>query len=431
MSVGMMSLILLGIFIVCLLINIPIAFALCIACVAFIWQTGLTNIDMLTQTIFATADNFPLLAVPFFILSGELMSSGGIAIRLVNFAKTLVGHKIGGLGAIAILGCMIFAAISGSGTATAAAIGGIMIPIMADNKYKAEHSASIVACAGALGPIIPPSIFYVLYGVIANVSISKLFIGGLLPGILVAVALLIVNYFICKKEKYPKADFQFSWRNVLSGLNEAKWALLAPAVILGGIYGGIFTPTEAAVVGVVYSLIISVFVYKELKFKDLPKVFIKGGMIAATILIIMGPAALFGKMLAIARIPQMLSDVLIGITASPFIFLLIINAILLICGMFMEGAAALTILSPLLVPIALSYGVDPLHFGIIMSVNLSAGLFTPPFGLNLFITSKIAGVKFTETFKYLWPQVVAVLVALAIITLVPALSTWLPNVMIK
>lgn len=431
MSFGMMCLILFGLFIVCLLMNIPIAFSLLIACCVFILQTGMTSIDMVTQTMFSTVDNFPLLAVPFFILSGELMSSGGIAVRLIDFAKTLVGHKTGGLGAIAILGCMIFAAISGSGTATAAAIGGIMIPIMIENKYKAEHSAAIVGTAGALGPIIPPSIFFVLYGVIANVSISKLFIGGLLPGILVAAALLIVNFFICKKEGYPKADFKFSWSNVFKEFKRAIFALAAPVVILGGIYGGIVTPTEAAVVGVIYSLIVSMFIYKELTLKDLPAIFMKAGMTAATILIIMGPAALFGKMMAIARIPNLLSEILAGITSSPMLLLLIINVVLLICGMLIEGAAAITILSPLLVPIVTAYGIDPLHFGIIISVNLSAGLFTPPFGLNLFITSKIAGVKFTDTFKYLWPQVFAVLIALAIITCVPALSTLLPSILVK
>lgn len=431
MSFGMMCLILFGLFIVCILMNIPIAFSLLIACCVFIMQTGMTSVDMVTQTMFATVDNFPLIAVPFFILSGELMSSGGIAVRLIDFAKTLVGHKTGGLGAIAILGCMIFAAISGSGTATAAAIGGIMLPIMIEHKYKAEHSAATVATAGALGPIIPPSIFFVLYGVSANVSISKLFIGGLLPGILVTICLLITNYFICKKEDYPKADYKFSWHNVVTEFKRAFFALLAPIVILGGIYGGIVTPTEAAVVGVIYSLIVSMFIYKELKLKDLPAIFMKGGMTAATILIIMGPAALFGKMMAIARVPQLLAEVLGGITSSALVLLLIINIVLLITGMLMEGAAAITILTPLLVPIITAYGIDPLHFGIIMSVNLSAGLFTPPFGLNLFITSKIAGVKFTNTFKYLWPMVVAVLIALAIITVVPQLSTFLPNLLVK
>lgn len=364
MSFGMMCLILFGLFIVCLLMNIPIAFSLLIACCVFILQTGMTSIDMVTQTMFSTVDNFPLLAVPFFILSGELMSSGGIAVRLIDFAKTLVGHKTGGLGAIAILGCMIFAAISGSGTATAA-------------------------------------------------------------------ALLIVNFFICKKEGYPKADFKFSWSNVFKEFKRAIFALAAPVVILGGIYGGIVTPTEAAVVGVIYSLIVSMFIYKELTLKDLPAIFMKAGMTAATILIIMGPAALFGKMMAIARIPNLLSEILAGITSSPMLLLLIINIVLLICGMLVEGAAAITILSPLLVPIVTAYGIDPLHFGIIISVNLSAGLFTPPFGLNLFITSKIAGVKFTDTFKYLWPQVFAVLIALAIITCVPALSTLLPSILVK
>jgi len=429
MSIETTMLLLFGIFILCLVIKIPIAYSLCIAGIIFIWQTGLTKIDSLTQTIFATADNFPLLAVPFFILAGEIMSSGGIARRLIEFAKTLVGHQVGGLGAIATLCCMIFAAISGSGTATAAAIGGIMIPIMIENKYKPEHAAATVACAGALGPIIPPSIFFVLYGVIANVSISKLFIGGVLPGLLITLALLVVNFILCRKEGYPIAGEKCSAKDILRALYNAKWALLAPVVVLGGIYGGIFTPTEAAVVSVVYSLIISVFVHKEIKLHDIPEVFKKSSMVAATILIIMGPASFFGKCLAIARIPQFVAGALMDISTSPISFLIIVNILLLIVGMLIEGAAAITILSPLLVPIAIAYNVNLLHFGIIISVNLSAGLFTPPFGLNLFLTSKIAKVPFTKTFPYLWPLVISVVIALAVITFVPFLSTWLPNLL--
>lgn len=418
-----------GLFIACLIIKIPIAFALCVAGIVFIWETGLTNIDTLTQTIFATADNFPLLAVPFFILAGELMSSGGIARRLVEFAQAIVGPRVGGLGMIATLCCMVFAAISGSGTATAAAIGGIMIPIMIANRYKPEHAASIVACGGALGPIIPPSIFFVLYGVIANVSISKLFLGGVLPGLVVTFALLVVNRILCNKERYPLVGMRFSFKGMLTAMNHAKFALLAPVVVLGGIYGGIFTPTEAAVVSVVYCLLVGLFVHKEFTVQELPQIFIHSAMVSATILIIMGPAAYFGKCMAIAGFPQMVAEYLQMFSSSPFSFLLIVNVLLVVVGMLIEGVAALTILSPLLIPIAIAYSIDLLHFGVILTVNLAAGLFTPPFGLNLFIASKIANVPFTKTFPFLWPQVVAVFIALALIIIFPSLSTWLPHFM--
>ena len=408
-------------------INVPIAYALCFTSIVFVYMTDLVNQEMLIQTIFATTDNFPLLAVPFFIIAGELMSTGGIAKRLVDFAKMFVGGMPGGMGAIAILACMIFAAISGSGTATAAAIGGICIPIMIENKYNRNHSASIVACAGALGPIIPPSIFFVLYGVIANTSISKLFIAGVIPGLLIVLFLLITNFFLCKREGYPILDKKYSAKEKLQSVKDAFWALMAPIVVLGGIYGGFFTPTEAAVVSVVYSAIISVFVYREIGIGDIPAIFIRASLTAATILIILGPAAFFGKLLAVAQVPQMLSQWLTNITSSAILFIVLVNLLLLIAGMLIEGVAALTILTPLLIPIAAAYKIDPIHFGVMICVNLSLGLFTPPFGLNLFIASRIAETDFSKTLGFLLPQLVATFLALAVIIVFPKISTWLPS----
>ena len=410
-------------------INVPIAYALCFAGSVFVYMTNLVNQEMLIQTIFATTDNFPLLAVPFFIIAGELMSTGGIAKRLVDLAKTLVGRFTGGLGAIAILACMVFAAISGSGTATAAAIGGILISIMIDNKYNKDHAPAIVATAGALGPIIPPSIFFVLYGVIASVSIGKLFLAGVIPGLLIVLFLLIANYIICKRERYPILDQKYTLKEKLIAVKDAFWALMAPVVVLGGIYGGFFTPTEAAVASVVYSVIVSVFVYRQISFRDLPDIFIRGGLTASTILIILGPAAFFGKLLAVARVPQMLGDWLVHISSNPMIFIIVVNILLLISGMLIEGTAALTILSPLLVPIARIYDIDLVYFGVLICVNLSIGLFTPPFGLNLFITSRIAQTDFMKTLRYLWPQLITALAALAIIIAIPQLSTWLPSLL--
>ena len=408
-------------------INVPVAYALCLASAVFVHMTGLVNHEMMIQTIFATTDNFPLLAVPFFIIAGEMLSTGGIARRMVDFAKMFVGHYAGGLGAIAILACLIFSSICGSGTATAAAIGGITIPIMIANKYNRNHAASIVACGGALGPILPPSIFFVLYGVISNTSISRLFLAGVLPGLVLVVCLLVANYFMCKREEYPIFETHYSAKEKLLAVKDAFWALMAPVVVLGGIYGGIFTPTEAAVISVVYSALVSVFIYKEIKIRDIPAIFIRGGLIAATILIILGPAAFFGKLLAVAQVPQMLGQWLTGIASSALAFILLANLLLLVIGMFCEGVALLTILTPLLVPIALAYKVNLIYFGVLICFNLSIGLFTPPFGLNLFITSRIAQTDFTKTLRFLWPQLLAALFALAIIIAFPQLSTWLPS----
>lgn len=427
--VTLASLCLFGVFIVTAVIGVPIAYTLILAGTVFIGITGITRDTMITQTMFATADNFPLLAVPFFMVAGELMAQGGIARRLVDWAMALVGSRKGGLGAIAILACMIFGAISGSGTATAAAIGGILIPIMKENSYKPEHTASIVALGGALGPIIPPSVFYILYGVIATVSVSKLFIGALIPSLIVVLSLLIVNYFQCVHEDYPTFSRKYSWREKLIVTKNSFWALLAPIVVLGGIYGGIFTPTEAAVISVTYSILVSMFIYKELDLKGVLNTFIKGLSTASAILIIMGPATLFGKMLAVARIPQGLTDALMTISENVLVFLLLTNIMLLIAGMLLEGVAILTIFSPLLVPVAQAYGVDLLHFGVIIGINLSVGLCTPPFGLNLFITSKIAGISFTNTFRHLFPLIIGTIVALGIISAFPELSLWLPRLM--
>ena len=420
-----------GLFIFCLVIKVPVAIALCIAGIIFTWETKLTNIDTLTQTIFATADNFPLLAVPFYILAGELMGSGGIAKRLVVFAQAIVRRRIGGLGMIAILCCMVFAAICGSGTATVAAIGGIMIPIMIAKGYKPGHAASIVACGGALGPIIPPSIFFILYGVIANVSISKLFLGGVLPGLLVTFTLLVANRILCRMENYPVEGERSSFKDMLAALNQAKFALLAPVVVLGGIYGGVFTPTEAGVVSVVYCLLVGVFVHKELAFRDIPEIFMHSAMVSASILIIMGPASYFGKCMALASFPQLMAEYLRMLSSSPLTFLFIVNVLLIVVGMFVEGVAAITILTPLLVPIALSYGIDLLHFGIVITVNIAAGLFTPPFGMNLFVASRIANIPFTKTFPFLWPLVIGVLATLMLVVVFPFLTTWLPGVVMR
>lgn len=414
--------------IVCLLLNVPIAFTIALSGLVVIFLEGVAPLTSFIQSSFNASNSFPLLAVPLFVLAGELMSVGGIAKRIVDFAKTIVGSFTGGIGLVAIVASLIFAAISGSAVATAAAIGAIMIPIMKDSGYRAPYAATLVASAGSLGPIIPPSIIFILYGVMANVSIAGLFLGGIIPGLLMALAFVIVNYSISKKEGYFGSG-RSTFKEMLRELNNAKFALIAPVIILGGIYAGIFTPTESGVIAVIYSLIISLFVYKELKIKDIPRIFMQSSITTGSVLIIVGTAIFFGRMLALERVPQMLSDFIQGISTNPIIILLIINIFLLIVGMFMETIAALLIFVPLLLPIINSVGIDPLHFGIVVGLSLAMGFFTPPIGINVFVASRIANISFGQTYRYLFVFIFACLIVLALVTYIPQLSLFLPSLL--
>lgn len=427
---GYAASILFGLFAVSMMLNVPIAIALGTASLALILIEGSIPLSLFIQTTFGSSDSFPLIAIPFFILAGDIMSSGGMARRLVDFIHNIVGSLTGGLGIITILASFIFAAISGSGAATVASIGGIMIPYMMQRGYKDSYAAALAASAGSLGPIVPPSIVFILYGIIANVSIGDMFIAGIIPGAFIAVALLIINYVISKKEGYvglkkSERNGQSFWKS----LNEAKYALLAPVLILGGIYGGVVTPTEAAVVAVVYSLIICVFVYKEFAISQIPEVFMKSAVTSGSILIFVSTASFFGKVMAVERIPQFITDSIGSLTTNPIIILILINIFLLVVGMFMETVAAVLIFVPLLLPIVLPLGIDPIHFGMIVCVNLTLGLLTPPLGINIFIGSNIAKIPFEKTFKYLIPIFVSLFIVLGLITFIPELTLFLPEML--
>lgn len=429
---GTVTLMLFGILVILVLFNVPIAIALAAASLLVVLIEGSVPLSLFIQTSFSSMDSFPLIAIPFFILAGDIMSRGGMAKRLVDFIQSIVGSLTGSLGIITIIASFIFAAISGSGAATVASIGAILIPYMLKSGYAPGYAASISASAGALGPIVPPSIVFILYAVMSNTSISDLFISGIIPGILVAIALLIVNYFICKKEGFGSLKVALEEKEKVGfwkALNEAKWALLAPILILGGIYGGIVTPTEAAVVAVVYSLIICIFFYKEINFNDFIGIFLKSAHTSGSVLIFVSAASFFGQILSIERIPQFLADTLASWTTNPLIILLLINIFLLIVGMFMETVAAVLIFVPLLLPIVIPLGIDPIHFGMIVCLNLSLGLITPPLGINLFIGSNIANVPFERTFKYVAPIFGALLIVLLIITYVPSITLFLPNLL--
>ncbi|GGC83879.1 hypothetical protein GCM10007216_13130 [Thalassobacillus devorans] len=417
-----MSAVLFGSFAIFLLLSVPIGIAIGLATLFAIMTTGALPIEFLMKELTTSVDSFPLLAVPYFILAGEIMGKGGISKRLFNVADSMVGNRTGGIAIATIITCMFFAAISGSGPATVAAIGGIMIPAMVEKGYDKRFATAVVAAAGSIGVIIPPSIPMVIYGVSGSVSIGDMFIGGILPGILVGLALMAYAYIHSKKKGYAGTGGNTSLKGTALAAWDAKWALLIPVIILGGIYGGIFTPTEAAVVAVVFGLFTGLVVYKELKIKDLQKVFVDAALTTATVLIIVGAATAFGRLLTIEQIPNQIASFMMSISSEPIVIMMLITILLLIVGCFMDTVAAIIILTPILLPVALQIGYDPIHFGIVMVANLAIGFITPPLGVNLFVGSGISGVSIEALSKAVLPFFFAMIFSLLLIILLPQLS---------
>ena len=411
---------------VLLLIGLPIAFALGLAATATIWLGDLMPMLIVPQEMIRSVNSFALLAIPFFILAGFLMQHGGISRRLVDFSNTLVGSMTGGLAMVAIVTSLFFAAISGSGTATTAAIGAILIPAMIAKGYNANFAAANQAAAGSLGVIIPPSIPLILYAISANVSVGDMFMAGVLPGILVAAALMLYAHLYSRRVTTAREDPSSALDMLVAG-RKAILAILMPLLVLGGIYGGIFTPTEAAVIAVVYSFLVGALVYREIRLRDIPEILRKSAVTSAVILSIIAAAGLYGRIIQTLGVPAMVSDLVIGSIASVIIFLVLVNVLLLIVGMFIEAAAAILIFVPILLPIALSFGISPIHFGIIMVVNLAMGMFTPPVGLNLFVASQISGSGIAKLSRSVVPFVIVTFAVVLVISFVPFLSTWLPS----
>jgi tripartite ATP-independent transporter DctM subunit len=406
--------------VLCFALTVSVAVSIGLASILGI-QVSNANMLISVKEMFASINKFPLAAIPFFILAGNLMETGGISRRLVEFAKSIVGGVQGGLPMTCVLTCMIFAAVSGSSVATTFAIGAILIPALIKHGYPTSYAAALQATSAELGVIIPPSIPMILYGVSAEVSIGELFIAGFGPGILISLALMAFVWVYCKIKGWGKNDGDGRMPLGRATL-QAGWALLMPVIILGGIYGGVFTPTEASAVAVFYALVVGVVIYREIKVKDLYTILRKSALSSAVIMFIIANAGLFAFLITRAGVPDAIGRWLEAVLQSPTMFLLGVNAALFIIGMFIETSAAIIVLAPILAPVAMHFGVDPVHFGLIMVVNLAMGMITPPFGVNLFAACTVARISLDRIVGHLLPFVGVILVCLLVITYVPSIS---------
>jgi tripartite ATP-independent transporter DctM subunit len=415
-----MSAVMLSTMMLCFALTVSVAVSIGLASIVGI---QIENINMLisVKEMFNAINKFPLAAIPFFILAGNIMESGGISRRLVEFAKSLVGGVQGGLPMTCVLTCMIFASVSGSSVATTFAVGAILIPALIKHGYPVTWAASLQATSAELGVIIPPSIPLILYGVSAEVSIGELFVAGIGPGILISCALMLFVWIFCRIKGWGKTDGD-SRLSVGKATWQAGWALLMPVIILGGIYGGIFTPTEAAAVAVFYSLVVGIVIYREIKLPDLYRILRKSVISSAVIMFIIANAGLFAFLITRAGVPEAIGMWLQDVLQSPIYFLIGVNATLFLIGMFIETGAAIIVLAPILAPVAMHFGIDPVHFGMIMVVNLALGMITPPFGVNLFAACTVAKISLDRMIKDLIPFVLVIVVCLMIISYVPILS---------
>lgn len=383
---------------------------------------------VVVQRMFTSVDSFSFMAVPFFMLAGAFMSEGGVTKRIVDFSMAMVGALAGGLALVVAVAGMFFAALSGSSAATTAAIGSSMIDEMERRGYPRSFAAAVVASGGTVGIVIPPSITMVVYGSIANTSIADLFMAGFVPGILMGVSMCVVSWVISKKNGY-QGEGKFSIGRLLRSVKECFWALMMPVIILGGIYSGIFTPTEAAAVAAVYGALVGLFIYRELKFKDLPRTLLNAAYNTTMIMFVVGAANLFGWILTNAQVPHMLAESFAHITTNPVVFLMLVNVLLLFIGTLINASAAVVILTPILLPVALGMGIDPMFFGVLMVINLAIGCITPPVGLDLFVVSSITGISIDKVTAKVMPYLLMLLVDLVLFTWFPSIITFLPEMM--
>ncbi|QNL43985.1 TRAP transporter large permease [Oscillibacter hominis] len=412
--------VLFGVMFFLMVIGAPIAVSLGVATITTMVTTTNIGLTSIATACFSGLDSFPLMAIPFFMLAGNLMKSGGISRRILDFADALVGWITGSTGMVTVVASMFFAALSGSSPATVTAIGGITIPEMKREGYDPAYATAITAAAGTIGVIIPPSIPFVIYGVAAQCSISDLFLAGVIPGIMIGVVLMAVNYFTARKNHYGSKK-KFALKTLWNTLKSSIWALLVPVIILGGIYGGIFTPTESAVAAIVYSIIIGLFVYRELDMKSLYEAFRDTVLINGQTTFLVGISMSFARFLTMSQVPTTIAKGILNIS-NPIAILLVINLFLLIVGCFIDNISSTVILTPILLPIILGIGMSPVQFGIIMTVNLAIGFITPPYGCNLFFASAISGVSVVDIAKKILPMIGVMLIVLMLLTFVPVLS---------
>jgi C4-dicarboxylate transporter DctM subunit len=417
-------------FFVFIFAGIPISFATGLATAVYV-IAGHLPVQLIPQRMFTTIDSFSLMAIPLFMLAGELMNSGGITKRIVTFSSTLVGHITGGLAHVTVLASMIFAGMSGSCTAAGASVGSMMIPALKEDGYDADFGVAVTAAAAVIGPVIPPSIIMVIYASCTGSSVGKLFVGGVIPGILIGVALMVVAYWISKKRGYkPKYEKWVGPRVVLHSFWSSLPALLLPVIIIGGILSGVFTATEAGVIGVVYAAVIGFF-FKEIHVRDLKGIFINAAKTTANILFLMGTSAILGWILTSIQLPQTMTMFLVGISSSPRVIIMIMLVFVLFLGCFMTDAAIVPILAPLLIPVVRQVGIDPIQFGVILCTTAVAGNLTPPVGGLLYVTSAIGNVPVMKTAKAVLPFLAAIVTALVLCAMIPPLVSFLPNLLIK
>jgi tripartite ATP-independent transporter DctM subunit len=425
----MEGLVLFGLFMFMLLIGVPIGYAIGLAVLFTIPLFTNLNLMLIAQQSIAGVDSFPLMAIPFFILAGNLMSTGGVAKRLVNLANVLFGFFTGGLAVVSTVTSLFFGAISGSAVATTSAVGSFMIPEMKKYKYGVPYSAAAVAAAGTVGVIIPPSIPLVIYAVVVGASITDLFIAGIIPGLLMGLALIIANVVMCKKLGYGGTGTIPRFKEILIAFKDAFWALLAPVIVLGGIYSGIFTPTEAAVVTVVYSLFIGLFIYKELNKKSIYDALYDTIVINGVTTFMIGLSTAFAGFLSMQQIPTSMASFVLTLTENKILILLLINIFLLVIGTFIDNIPATIILAPIFMPVAAKLGVSPTQLGIIITMNLAIGFITPPYGINLFVASAVANVRMEEMIKPILLLIAALLSVLMLVTYVPQTTMFLVELM--
>ncbi|ALT78456.1 TRAP transporter large permease [Paucibacter sp. KCTC 42545] len=416
--------------IVLMLTGMPISISLGLTVLTFLFTMTQVPIESVALKLFTGIEKFEIMAIPFFILAGNFLTHGGVARRMIRFASSMIGHWHGGLGLAGVMACALFAAVSGSSPATVVAIGSVILPAMVKQGFPNKFGAGILTTSGSLGILIPPSIAMVMYSVSTNTSVGAMFIAGVVPGLMLAAALGFTTWFIARKNNYPRMD-KASWGERWTAFRESVWGLLLIVVVMGGIYSGIFTPTEAAAMAAVYAFIVAVFVYKDLPLKRLPKVLLDSASMSAMLLYIITNAVLFSFLMTSEGVPQAMADWMINQGFGPVAFLLVVNILLLLAGNVMEPSSIILILAPILFPVAIKLGIDPIHFGILIVVNMEVGMCHPPVGLNLYVASGITKMGISELTVAVWPWLCTMLAFLLLVTYVPAISLWLPNLLMK